>query len=301
MRVQLFWLLLFAVPLLSQSSENRGIVMTIRRTFAGNSSDEKVYLQADRKRMETRNALGQRKPNGATEWLVGPRIAMITRCDFGQIFDLNLDAGEYQSAPYPPKPWTKEEMKARGLTRPDVSQRVAKTLRIDTTKVDTGERKEFFGHTARHVVTTRKEIPLEGSHAEPQETVTDGWYIDLRPEVSCTQRVSSGKVAHGYLTLASTFAERPDFVDIGKQETGFGVQLVTSSKGFYKLPDGSCKSFESTTETQVTELRQEPLDPALFEIPAGFKHVAHIETNPQEAQSSSWLNELWARVKNFFE
>jgi len=67
------------------------------------------------------------------------------------------------------------------------------TLRIETTTVDTGERKEFFGHIARHFIITRKQIPLEGSHSEPQETLTDGWYIDLDPQVSCDRKLSRGK------------------------------------------------------------------------------------------------------------
>jgi len=286
MRLQLFWLLLFAASLLSQNPENRGIVMTIRRTFDGTSSEQKLYLQGDRKRTESRNAFGQRKPDGTTEMLVGPTIATIARCDLGQVFGLNLDSGQYESGPYPPKRWTKDEMKARGVKPPEFSPSAPKTLRIETTTVDTGERKELFGHTARHVVTTRKQIPLEGSHAEPQETVTDGWYIDLHPEVSCEGFPSAGKHSHGWITTGTLF-ERPEFVDIGEPETGFGVQLVMTSKGSYRLADGSRKSSESRTETEVIELREEPLDPMLFEIPPGFRHVEHIERNPQLHNSAA--------------
>ena len=136
--------------------------------------------------------MGQRKADGSQQWLSGPRLAAITRCDLGQLFELNLDAAEYVSAQYPPKPLTQEEIEARGLNKVDMSQSRKPTLRIETTTVDTGERKEFFGHIARHVIITRKQIPLEGSHSEPQETVTDGWYIDLDPQVSCDRRLSRG-------------------------------------------------------------------------------------------------------------
>ena len=62
----------------------------------------------------------------------------------GTSFELNLDAAEYVSAPYPAKSLTQAEIEARGLSKADMSQPREPTLRIETTTVDTGERKEFF-------------------------------------------------------------------------------------------------------------------------------------------------------------
>jgi hypothetical protein len=108
------WLLLLGVPLL-QPSGNTGITMTIQFGLAGNSSQQTIYLQADRKRMEFRNSEGHKKADGSFQPIYGPRLVAITRCDLGQYFELNLDAHEYTSAPYPPKPFTKEEIERRGL------------------------------------------------------------------------------------------------------------------------------------------------------------------------------------------
>jgi hypothetical protein len=213
----------------------------------------------------------------------------------GQVFELNLDAAEYVSAPYPPKPLTQAEIEARGLSKADMSQSREPTLRIETTTLDTGERKEFFGHTARHVIITRKQIPLERSHSEPQETVTDGWYIDLDPQVSCDWRLSKGKRAHGYVVAGKQPAEKPEFVDIGESETGFPVQSVMVSKGTYTLPDGTNKQTNSKTETLVTQLELGSLDPGLFEIPPRFKHVRQIERNPRVSASSP--QDFWERFK----
>jgi hypothetical protein len=305
MHPSLAWVVLLAAPFLAapllQSPENSGIEMTIRHTFSGHWSEQKYYFLADRKRVESRNAAGRRKRDGSTEWLSGPRLAMITRCDLGQIFELNLDAGEYQSAAYPPKPWTKEEIEARQLTLPDFSPSVPRTIRIETTTVDTGERKEFFGHVARHVITTTKQIPLVGSQAEPQETLADGWYIDLQGHLSCDRIAPAGRRGHIYATFSGRAAETPEFVDIGEAETGFAVQLVMTTKGAHKLPDGTRKEFASKNETLVTELREGPVDPALFEVPAGFTHVEHIERDPRVASSSSRFGEFWERLKNLLD
>ncbi|MBZ5627630.1 MAG: hypothetical protein LAO06_02060 [Acidobacteriia bacterium] len=283
------WFLLAAVPLL-QVPENTGTKLSIRHVLAGNSSEQTIYLQGDRKRMEFRNSLGRTK---------GPRLVAITRCDLGQMFELNLDAGEYVSAPYPPKPLTKEEIEARGLGWLEMSKSRKPTLRIESTTVDTGERKELLGHIARHVISTRKQTPLEGSSSEPQETVTDGWYIDLDldPHVPCEPRLSGGKRVHSYLMAGNQPAEKPEFVDIGVAETGFAVQLVAISKSTYTLPDGTKKQTDSKSDTLVTQLEQGPLDPGLFEIPLGFKHVQHIERNPRVPASTSQTMDWWERFK----
>jgi hypothetical protein len=273
--------------------------MTMRRVVAGNSSEHTIYVQGDRKRIEFRNYEGQRKADGSQQWLAGPRLAAITRCDLGQVFELNLDAAEFVSAPYPPKPkqLTQAEIEARGLGKLETSQSREPTLRIETTTVDTGDRKELFGRIARHVITTRKQIPLEGSHSEPQETETDGWYIDLDPQVSCDLRLSRGKRAHGYVVTGKQPAEKPEFVDIGESETGFAVQLVIVSKDTYKLPDGTSKQTDSKSEMLVTQLELVSLDPGLFEIPPGFKHVQRIERNPRASAFPSQAIDFWERFK----
>jgi hypothetical protein len=248
MRYSATWLLLIGIPLL-QAPQNTGIKMTIRRVIFGTPSDQTIYLQRDRKRMEYRNSSGHKRADGSLQEIYGPQLVSITRCDLGQMFDLNLDAAEYESAPYPPKPITKEQMEARGLKMPQMSLPEKPTLRIETTTVDTSERKEIFGRMARHVVATRKEIPLQGSLSELQETVTDGWYIDFDQRISCDPRWPEGTKAHlvaGVWNAAGQPAERYEFVDIGKPETGFALQQVTITK--VVLADGSEKQTNSKFE-----------------------------------------------------
>ncbi|MCU1298647.1 MAG: hypothetical protein JWO91_2925 [Acidobacteriaceae bacterium] len=232
--------------------------------------------------MEHRNSEGRAGSDGVRQLTYGPRLALITRCGSGKIFELNLDDRQYVSTPYPPKPLPKKEIKTRGLDRLNTSGSKKPTLRIETTTVDMGERKEIFGHTARRVITTTKQIPLEGSHSQPQESVTDGWYIDFDPTLSCDQRWRTGRRAHayGFLVAGNQPVEIPQFVDIGEAQTGFPLQQSTTSKSTYIGPDGTKKETNSKNETIVTQFVERPLDPALFEIPQGFKRVARIERNP---------------------
>jgi hypothetical protein len=299
------WLLLLSVPLL-QASENKGVKVTLELGSAGRSSSHISYLQSDRKRSEFRNYLGDKG---------GPRLVAITRCDLGQMFELNLDTREYSSAPYPPQPFTKEEMARRGMASPIAYVSDKPTLRIEVTTTDTGERKVMFGHTARRVLTTRKEIPLEGSKARPQESETDGWYIDsklgvgginLHQRLSCDRRFSEGKQSLSWVHVAvgNQPLDRPQFVSIGTPETGFAWQSLTTTRGEYTLPDGTLKHSDMRYEVRVTQLEEAALDPALFEIPSGFKRVDRIERSPAIATSNNPLAAFWQRLKdevaNFF-
>jgi hypothetical protein len=280
-----------------QASANTGIKMTIRFGQAENSSEHTVYLSGDRKRMEFRNSLGKKNADGSLQLTYGPRLVAITRCDLAQMFELNLDTSEYTSAPYPPKPLTREQIEARGLQIPATPEKPM--LRIEVNTTDTGERKEMFGHIARHVLTTREQTPLEGSRSEPQETVTDAWYIDLNQRLSCDPIWPERKHAHGY-SLSSNRKqprEKVEFIPTGEAQTGFALQSVTTSKIAYGMPDGSRKQTDSRAELLVTELQEGPLDPTLFEIPTGFRHVQRIERNATSSAFSSPMQDLWLRLK----
>lgn len=314
MRYSSTWLFLLGVPLL-QASDNNGVKMTIQFGNSGPSAQHTIYLQSDRKRMEFRNSIGDKE---------GPRLVAITRCDLGQMFELNLDTHEYTLAPYPPKPFSREEMEARGLASTVKYVSDEPTLRIEVTTSDTGERKEMFGHIARHVVTTRKQIPLEGSRAAAQEAVTDAWYIDskpsdskpvgsndidLRQRLSCDRKWPEGRQSHAYLRAAggNQPVDRVEFVAVGERETGFALDSVTTTKSTYALPDGTRKQSDVRNEMRVTQLESGSLDPALFEIPAGFKYVEHIERNramSASSTSSNAIEDFWQRLKagvaNFF-
>jgi hypothetical protein len=300
------WLLLLGAPLL-QAAETHGIKMTIQRGSAGNISQQPIYLQADRKRMEFRNSFGQKQTDGSVQPIYGPRLVSIRRCDLGQSFELNLDTSEYTARPYPPNPLTPEEMKARGLQRPVTYVSDKPTQRIEVTTTDTGERREIFGHTARHVITTTKQIPLEGSPSQPQESVTHAWYIDadsngigLNQRLSCDREWPKGKKGHAYLHAAggNQPLDRPEFVTIGVQENGFALESVTTIKSTHKLPDGTLKQSDSKFEMKVTEFEEGPLDPALFEIPPGFKQVDQIERNPPASAFVRPTQGFWQRFKD---
>ena len=281
MRSFLICVLLLCCSFSLFASEATGTKITVRHIIGSSSDRSTLYLQSDRKRIEYR---------GSTGYSLGPHLASITRCDLGQRFELNLDSSQYESMPYPPKFLTS----APGT--PKTSQSEKPTMRIEIKTVDTGERRQLFGRTARHVITTIKETSLERSQSPPYETTRDGWYVDLSQTISCDPEYM--RTGHAYASVVALTSggsqkavmPKPEFVTIGKPETGFALQEVTNPGQAYQF------------KTVVTDFQEGPLDPELFEVPHGFKQVKQIERTPP--QVSSPVAEIWEwakyKVANWF-
>jgi hypothetical protein len=291
------WMLLLGVPLLHPPSSS-GLKFAVRHTLDGVSSEQTLYVEQDRRRTEYRNSMGgeKRRWDGSRDVRYGPQLASIVRCDVGQMFEVNLDAGEFVAAPYPPQPLSKTQTEALGLKTPQFIAPDKPTLRIETSTLDTGDRRDFFGHTARHVITTRRQIPLEGSTSNAQEMVTDGWYIDLDTSISCDPKRHSGKAAHAFLAVGNAPIEKMEFVDKGEPESGFAIEWKITTKEAITLSDGTKKDRTFVHEMCVKQLVEGPLEPALFTIPTGFRQVEHIDRNPPTDLPNQW-SMAWDRFK----
>jgi hypothetical protein len=261
--------------------DSTGTRMTVRTSSGGYSEQSTIYWQSDRKRIEHRDSVA---------YHLGPHLAAITRCDLGEIFELNLDSSQYESGPFPPA-WMK-------ANKPKISPSAKPTMRIEVKTVDTGERKQIFGRTARHVITTTKQTSLADPESHPYETVRDGWYVDLSHTVSCDPTflrqthaayVTFALVAPGQKPASQTIA-KPEIVTVGNPENGLALQEVVTPAA-----DGTTRHTSSDFKTVVTQLQEGPLDPALFEVPHGFKQVKQIQRNPP--LTSNPAMEVWEWTK----
>jgi hypothetical protein len=250
--------------------------LTVRRVRRQTLSDGRrqppmettEYIQADRKREDHSGCFGYRlRPHGREIYRPTPRTAFITRCDLRKAFHLNFDDREYTAGPIQAFP-SREEIRARTEAVREPPDQTAPTVLVETETVDTAERRELFGRLARHVITTRRLIPLVGSSCGPSQTVTDGWYVDLDTGLSCDPWWSSGS-GHAFLTThkQGDQPDRPTFKDIGEPERGYAI-LSRSTHGGLVL------------ELEVTHLSTVAMDPALFEVPAHFSLVEQIRQEP---------------------
>jgi len=224
------------------------------------------YILADRKRQEYRGIVGYRFRANRDLYRPTPRTALIKRCDLLKTFLINFEDRKFTEWPIRPAP-THQELRARAESAPPREQ-PAPTVLVETETVDTGERREFFGRLARHVIATRRVLSLTGSTRHARESVVDGWYIDLDTGVSCEPWWWSN-TGHVFATVhkQGDQPDRPTFKDIGEPERGYAVLRRTTEGG-------------SVDELEVTELSTVALDPSIFKVPADFSRVEQIRQEP---------------------
>lgn len=156
-------------------------------------------------------------------------------------------------------------------------------ITYNTSAVDTGERKDMFGFKARHVKTTMSiESSPDACSPMKQRMETDGWYIDFAFGLNCE---TGGAPMMGGPQAGGGCRDSVRFNRQGAARTGYPLQETTTMYG----PNGEV-SFTSTKE--VVELSREPLDAALFDVPAGY-----VETkNSQELYSMPSMEAIMSQA-----
>lgn len=164
-------------------------------------------------------------------------------------------------------------------------------LTITTTTTDTGERREMFGYTARHIITkTVTEASASACRQDDFYQETDGWYIDLLYGVECSSDLSGAWNKPGeinsttegpYFPMPAGYIKRfpksrkncPGTVyddEVHFKRTGtarFGYPVLLTFKAKQKDTKLSVSNYE------VTDIVNTELDQSLFEIPAGFNRI----------------------------
>ncbi|HET9713144.1 MAG TPA: hypothetical protein VFP64_14715, partial [Pyrinomonadaceae bacterium] len=133
-------------------------------------------------------------------------------------------------------------------------------VNVTNTITDTGERREMFGFTARHIKTSLEKKASPDACDKDQKVETDGWYIDFQYAFDCPGQQQKYQ--------PTPVRPQPGCKDeirtktIGSAKLGFPLIVTTT---VYQ-PDG-----RTTSMTQeVLELSREPLSAALFDIPDGY-------------------------------
>ena len=248
-------------------------VVTRYSQTGGASSEHTTYFKGVRQREEFKYTGRDGKPI---------EVAHIYQCDVKRFLLVDYLNRRYFEQPY----WSMEEAwaeyyrkqqeaKARG-----VQDAKYKGLWTETvTVVDTGERKEMFGYTARHIKTmTVSEATPQACDQTRLRQETDGWYIDLLYGTECSSDISGqlnvGFVVPGSFNSCAKFYEKRNYKferkQVGNARFGFPVWLTIRAYS----NDG--RNF-TETKREVTEISKVELDQSLFELPEGY---ARFEPQP---------------------
>lgn len=218
-----------------------------RQTMQGQSYENTTYIKGKRQRSER----------------MGGEMVTIQQCDLRRDIQLMRQAKSYTVTPYdtgaapaPSAPTTD--------TRQTTERTKGGLVTSTVTTRDTGERKQMFGHTARHIITTieTKSSPDSCSPVNSRME-TDGWYIDAAFALDCdTERAG----AYRQYQQRAGCQDRYEMKQVGAAKRGYPVWEKMTMFG----EDGR-ESF--TTVNEVVELSQATLDAALFDVPADYREV----------------------------
>jgi hypothetical protein len=278
-RVSLFlamaFLMICSSVLLAQRPHNRttatpepvNLKIGYKTSVAGQSSESTTMIKGNRERSEMRLGYGM-------------DIINLTQCDLKRTVQISDKTRKYMITSIETDQPAGATSAAVGSAAPSIRGGV---ITYVMTSVDTGERKDMFGFKARHVKTTTSiDSSPDACNPLKQRTETDGWYIDLSFGLNCEldrTPIAAGRPERGGCQ------DRMHYRHEGTGRMGYPLVETSTMYG----PDGNAM-FTSTKE--VHELSQEPLDEALFDVPAGYTETK----NSQELYGMPSKDQLMAQA-----
>ena len=235
----------------------------IRQTTNGQTYENSTYIKGKRQRSETN----------------GGQMITITQCDLRRNLMLMPITKTYMVQPYDDASSAPSGAGAMSNSRPPLQQPSKKggVVTSTVTTRDTGERKQMFGYTARHIVTTMvMESSPDACSPSNHKMEIDGWYIDAAFALDC----DLGRNYTPYRPQMNSGGchDRYETKQIGTAKKGFAVWEKTTMFG----PNGA-ESFSTTNE--VIEFSQATLDASLFEPPADYREVSDFTSMYSAAAS----------------
>jgi hypothetical protein len=258
-------LIVITLLILSLSNIGRGDIRIKRKvTTKQGSYESTLYLKGTRQREETKHRLRGKTIN----------VAFVEQCDLRQLLQLDL-----QNRRYSLYTGTLPMGAAMAFNEPQVpvDQELVDRFRAQskgtlteiTTVIDTGERREMFGFTARHLKTITVWLPQPKRCDGPDlKRETDGWYIDLLYGIDCSPDLS-GSITRASALQGKCFSEylfkRNYWLEHRRRgASSLGFPLLESTRWHDNKGDKSVSSIE------VLELSTEELNASLFQVPEGF-------------------------------
>ena len=225
--------------------------ITTQNTMAGQTTQGTTYMKGSRIR---------------TEQQFGPMHQVtITQCDRRQTITVSDACRTYMVAPMdegesgetvsePPPPSNSGPTRRGG------------TITINNSSTNTGETKQMFGYTARHI-KSHMSLTSSPDACNPNNVTmeSDGWYADFSAGgMTC----SAASRPQNMGRIRPDCQDRIRFTGTGMRRLGHPMDVTTtmeSSNGTF------------TMSQKTLELSKANLDPALFEVPSGYQRVDNYQ------------------------
>ena len=236
-------------------------------------SSRTEYILGRNSRSEYRlsQTFRERGPNqpGAVRVERGLLRALIQNRQLHSQFHLDLDARVYTTLHLP-----EDRIPISVTTRAPIHRPSGRTIHVHTETIDTGERREMFGNTARRIIIRTSHRVTPEDDARYGEAKADCWYIDppaawlaLHPPMRGHAIFHSGD-------------DTPVFTDVGPRENGFPLFVRKTEHSRFRDAEGNIRLHTSEDRDEVTEFSEEALNPDLFVPPRDFRRVSRLPGEP---------------------
>lgn len=217
-----------------------------KQTMSGQTSENTTFIKGKRTRTE----------------MMGGVMVTITQCDIGRDLQLNPAMKTYMVNMYEDGTPVKQ---AEPTTTRSTEVTKGGTMFVTTTIKDTGERKQMFGFTARHIIQTiETESSPDACNPSKTKMEMDMWVIDAEFASGCS---TTNQYRQYKNTKSGGCQDKVVPKTIGSAKSGY--PLWTKMTSF----DANGKETFSTV-SEVIELSKATLDQALFEAPADYREVS---------------------------
>ncbi len=247
-RILILCFVLIGISGAVQAQQNYKIRQTM--SMNGQKSESTIYVKNSRKRTEGGGFMG-----------IGGDVADVEQCDLKRDLKISDKKKMYAIEPFDDGAGDTTPTTQSKIQNPKSKIEKGGTVTFTSNVNDTGERKQMFGLTARHIKTsmTMQATPDACMQAD-MKTETDGWYVDL-PSFSCpiTVRPQMPQMSE----KGGGCRDKMLFKTTGGGKIGFPLtETRTVSTG-----DGDT-ALTQTVET--LEFSKATLADTLFDIPAGY-------------------------------
>jgi hypothetical protein len=227
--------------------------ITIKTNVAGQDMQSTTMIKGLRERSE--NSMG------------GMNMGMVsvTQCDLKRTIQINDRARKYTITPMDSDDSSGVSSEGgMGSSSGGGTARRGGVVTMTVNTTDTGERKQMFGFTARHLKRTMtSESSPDACQSQQMKMETDGWYINLEYGLSCG---SARPPQMGGRPAPQGCRDRYQFKRTGPVNLGY--PLIETMTMY-----GSDGSVQFTMSKEVIELSRQTLDAALFDVPAGYSEA----------------------------
>lgn len=245
------------------------VKVKIRQTMSGQTFENTTYIKGKRERAEQNMA--------------GTQMVTITQCDLKRSLQLMPVSKTYmvnawEQASEPVTTTTKTV-----TTKSEKGGLVTSTVTIK----DTGERKQMFGYTARHlIITTEMDSSPEACQKVKSKFETDGWYIDATFALDCDDE---NKTRNYYQKYQNGCQDRFQTKQIGTGKRGYPLYEKMTM-----FDENGKETFSTTSE--VLEFSKATLSDDLFDVPKDYREIkdmaemyspTNLSNNPANTENSN--------------